>query len=286
MSSRALADAISPHLARTRADTLVAEVLPLLDACRFLEQQAPTASCAPPPRPQRPARSGSPGVTQPRSSASPSATSSSSVPPTTRSSSPACRSCRRSPPATPSSGSPAPAAPPSPDIFAAHPLPMPASPQASSPSPTTPSTPPSTATRSRSRQGHLHRLRRSRQSHPRTRSPNPLTPVVVELSGCDAVIVLPSADPRPRPDALPFGMRLNGSATCMAPRRLFLVGDPPRSALLAASNARFSRIPVPQSPHASASTAAHCRCSTQAQRDGATVHGDLHARAIHRPSSS
>lgn len=35
-----LADAISPHLSRTRADTMVSEVLPLLDACRFLEREA------------------------------------------------------------------------------------------------------------------------------------------------------------------------------------------------------------------------------------------------------
>ena len=51
------------------------------------------------------------------------------------------------------------------------------------------------------------------------------TPVVAELSGCDAVIVLPSAEKALVLDALCFGMRLNGSATCMAPRRLFLVGE-------------------------------------------------------------
>lgn len=51
-----------------------------------------------------------------------------------------------------------------------------------------------------------------------------LTPVVMELSGCDAVVVLPSADLGRVVDALTFGMRLNGSATCMAPRRLILVG--------------------------------------------------------------
>ncbi len=50
------------------------------------------------------------------------------------------------------------------------------------------------------------------------------TPVVAELSGCDAVIALPSADPERVIAALAFGMRLNGSATCMAPRRLVLVG--------------------------------------------------------------
>ena len=50
------------------------------------------------------------------------------------------------------------------------------------------------------------------------------TPSVMELSGCDAVLVLPSADLQRTSRALAFGLRLNGSATCMAPRRLFLAG--------------------------------------------------------------
>jgi acyl-CoA reductase-like NAD-dependent aldehyde dehydrogenase len=54
-----------------------------------------------------------------------------------------------------------------------------------------------------------------------------LTPAVMELSGCDAVFVLPGADLDRTVAALTFGLRLNGSATCMAPRRLFLVGDHP-----------------------------------------------------------
>ncbi len=50
-----------------------------------------------------------------------------------------------------------------------------------------------------------------------------LTPCVAELSGCDAMIVLPSAELSGVVQALTFGMRLNGSATCMAPRRVLLV---------------------------------------------------------------
>lgn len=50
-----------------------------------------------------------------------------------------------------------------------------------------------------------------------------LTPCVVEASGCDAVVVLPSADVERVVKALVFGMRLNGSATCMAPRRVVMV---------------------------------------------------------------
>ena len=52
-------------------------------------------------------------------------------------------------------------------------------------------------------------------------------PVVAELSGCDAVVALPTADVERLAAALAFGMRLNGSATCMAPRRLFVVGEEP-----------------------------------------------------------
>jgi len=52
-----------------------------------------------------------------------------------------------------------------------------------------------------------------------------LTPAVMELSGCDAVFVLPGARLDHAIAALTFGLRLNGSATCMAPRRLFLVGS-------------------------------------------------------------
>lgn len=49
-----------------------------------------------------------------------------------------------------------------------------------------------------------------------------LTPAIMELSGCDAVIVLESANLKRVIDGLLFGLRLNGSATCMAPRRVFV----------------------------------------------------------------
>ncbi len=50
---------------------------------------------------------------------------------------------------------------------------------------------------------------------------NTRTPSVMELSGCDAVFILPGADLDRVAHALAFGLRLNGSATCMAPRRVF-----------------------------------------------------------------
>jgi aldehyde dehydrogenase (NAD+) len=53
-----------------------------------------------------------------------------------------------------------------------------------------------------------------------------LTPATMELSGCDAVFVLPGAEIARVVQALAFGLRFNGSFTCMAPRRVFLVGLP------------------------------------------------------------
>ena len=56
-----------------------------------------------------------------------------------------------------------------------------------------------------------------------------VTPSIVELSGCDAVFVLPEADLDLVARALAFGLRLNGGATCIAPRRVFV----PKSRLYA-----------------------------------------------------
>ncbi|MEM8997536.1 MAG: aldehyde dehydrogenase family protein, partial [Acidobacteriota bacterium] len=48
------------------------------------------------------------------------------------------------------------------------------------------------------------------------------TPAVMELSGCDAVIVRADADLSMAADAVAFGMHLNGGFTCIAPRRLLV----------------------------------------------------------------
>jgi acyl-CoA reductase-like NAD-dependent aldehyde dehydrogenase len=47
------------------------------------------------------------------------------------------------------------------------------------------------------------------------------TPAVMELSGCDAVFVLDDADPELVSDCLVLGLTLSQSQTCMAPRRVF-----------------------------------------------------------------
>ncbi len=49
-----------------------------------------------------------------------------------------------------------------------------------------------------------------------------LTPAVMELSGCDAVLVREDADLALTTVALCFGLRLNAGATCVAPRRIFV----------------------------------------------------------------
>ena len=49
-----------------------------------------------------------------------------------------------------------------------------------------------------------------------------VTPCVLELSGCDAVFVLQMAELGRAVEAITFAVRLNGSATCMAPRRIFV----------------------------------------------------------------
>ena len=52
-----------------------------------------------------------------------------------------------------------------------------------------------------------------------------LTPTAMELSGNDAVFVLPGADLALVAAALAFGLRLNAGATCIAPRRVFVRAD-------------------------------------------------------------
>lgn len=49
-----------------------------------------------------------------------------------------------------------------------------------------------------------------------------ITPAIVELSGCDSVFVRGDADVTKAVRAVVFGMKLNGGATCIAPRRIFV----------------------------------------------------------------
>lgn len=49
-----------------------------------------------------------------------------------------------------------------------------------------------------------------------------LTPTTMELSGNDPVFILPGADLNLVASCLAYGLRLNGGATCIAPRRVFV----------------------------------------------------------------
>jgi acyl-CoA reductase-like NAD-dependent aldehyde dehydrogenase len=68
-------------------------------------------------------------------------------------------------------------------------------------------------------------------------------PAVVELSGCDAMVVCADADPVLAAEAAAFGLAFNASATCIAPRRVLVVpaiAAPFTAALLA----RLPRVPA------------------------------------------
>ncbi len=52
-----------------------------------------------------------------------------------------------------------------------------------------------------------------------------VTPATLELGGCDAMFLLPRSDLDRAAAALLYALQLNGGATCIAPRRVFLVHD-------------------------------------------------------------
>jgi acyl-CoA reductase-like NAD-dependent aldehyde dehydrogenase len=107
-----------------------------------------------------------------------------------------------------------------------------------------------------------------------------LTPSVMELSGCDAVVVLPSADLQRVVQALVFGMRLNGSATCMAPRRVVLLDSTSERreiflATLLRELQEVEAVQVPDEVRRKLET-----LLAAAQSAGARVHGTLNGEMI------
>jgi aldehyde dehydrogenase (NAD+) len=69
------------------------------------------------------------------------------------------------------------------------------------------------------------------------------TPAVVELSGADAVVVTPLADLKRVARAVTFGLRLNGGEVCMSPRRLFATASTLR-ALRPLLEAELAKVPA------------------------------------------
>ncbi len=59
-----------------------------------------------------------------------------------------------------------------------------------------------------------------------------LTPAIMELSGCDAVVVLPGADLDRVCSFVKFGLNLNSGATCIGPRRLLVEDSPMADAVV------------------------------------------------------
>ncbi len=53
-----------------------------------------------------------------------------------------------------------------------------------------------------------------------SRAADKITPAIMELSGCDAVVIMPGADLERAAGAIAFGLTLNSGATCIGPRRL------------------------------------------------------------------
>lgn len=70
------------------------------------------------------------------------------------------------------------------------------------------------------------------------------TPAVMELSGEDVVLVLADADVELVIRALKFGRRLNGGATCMAPRRIIVLNPLATSFRGRVSDEGLSELPV------------------------------------------
>jgi acyl-CoA reductase-like NAD-dependent aldehyde dehydrogenase len=102
------------------------------------------------------------------------------------------------------------------------------------------------------------------------------TPAVMELSGSDAVLVMPSADLPQVAKAVAFGLRLNGAAVCMSPRRLF-ASRTSMTALKPFLKAELAKIPAVKLDAATASKLE--ALLSDAVANGAIVHGEVRAEA-------
>lgn len=94
------------------------------------------------------------------------------------------------------------------------------------------------------------------------------TPATMELSGADAVIVLPSADLPVTARAVAFGLRLNGAEICMSPRRLLGTRET-LSALRPLLQAEFAKVPAVTLKPATAN--ALTQLLSEASAQGATL---------------
>lgn len=103
-----------------------------------------------------------------------------------------------------------------------------------------------------------------------------LTPTTMELSGADAVVVLPSADLTLAAKAIAFGLRLNGAQVCMSPRRLIATRETMRALRPFLQQELATIAPVPLSTR----TATQLEALAQEAREaGAAVVGPINAAA-------
>ena len=108
-----------------------------------------------------------------------------------------------------------------------------------------------------------------------------LTPTVAELSGCDALVVLDGAEPARVIEAVQFGMRFNGSATCIAPRRL-IAAPALRHELTQPLREAFHALPAVQLSSSLADQLRRLLADAQAQ--GATITaGGIDEHDVARP---
>lgn len=98
-----------------------------------------------------------------------------------------------------------------------------------------------------------------------------LTPATMELSGCDAVFVLPQADIARAARAVAFGLQLNGGATCIAPRRLFVAPESQIEFVALLTEELQSTAPVNPAQIAATAIATTHRTAQQALAKGAEV---------------
>jgi aldehyde dehydrogenase (NAD+) len=105
------------------------------------------------------------------------------------------------------------------------------------------------------------------------------TPAVVELSGADAMLVMPSADLARVAKAVAFGLRLNGASVCISPRRLF-ASAATLAALLPLLQAELAAVPAVALEDRTAARLQ--QLLFDAMDAGATVYGDF-APSAQRP---
>jgi acyl-CoA reductase-like NAD-dependent aldehyde dehydrogenase len=104
-----------------------------------------------------------------------------------------------------------------------------------------------------------------------------VVPAIMELSGCDAIFVLEGADLSLVADCVAYGLRLNGGATCIAPRRIF-VQQAQAEALEAAILVRLQDDPSVTVPSHTAALLAGVL--SEAEADGARVLGRRNGTAL------